>query len=40
MRNKTDVLIQEPETNTWDLCETKKIRETEDREYAQALQHR
>lgn len=40
MKNKIDVLIQEPETNTGDLCETKKIRETEDRGHAQALQHR
>lgn len=35
-----DVLIQEPETNTGDLCETKKIRETEDGGHAQALQPR
>lgn len=40
MKNKIDVLIQEPEINTWELCETKKIRETEDRIHVQALQHR
>lgn len=31
------MLIQNPETNTTDLCETKKIRETESREHAQMI---